>query len=281
MTENQASAAQQTEAVKQQSEADSQLKIARARSDIRSDAEDEHGPSSPHFYSQSVRKSSRSLDSYISDIENSAPDNENDTKFDVASHDDTESDQQVHEQAVRLDLLRRQHSARARQTLEHLQNTAAPSSGSQASESPRRELSDTRRSNSGLSVDMVREQSQQLKQASGDLKRLAEEQRTLAEEAVANFLLQVALHACKHHMEIMYLSTYILSCTCMDHDNPAGMMSDSIVCTMNACASTYCMRLVGCASVQEDMMMGEEEDSEQQEGSQHVGLFLLVLGFTQ
>ena len=67
----------------------------------------------------------------------------------------------------------------------------------------------------------------------------------------------------------------------MDHDNPAGMMSDSIVCTMNACASTYCMRLVGCASVQEDMMMGEEEDSEQQEGSQHVGLFLLVLGFTQ
>lgn len=212
MTENQASAAQQTEAVKQQSEADSQLKIARARSDIRSDAEDEHGPSSPHFYSQSVRKSSRSLDSYISDIENSAPDNENDTKFDVASHNDTESDQQVHEQAVRLDLLRRQHSARARQTLEHLQNTAAPSSGSQASESPRRELSDTRRSNSGLSVDMVREQSQQLKQASGDLKRLAEEQRTLAEEAVANFLLQ------------------------------------------------------------EDMMMGEEEDSEQQEGSQHAGL---------
>ncbi|KAL0049226.1 hypothetical protein WJX82_009144 [Trebouxia sp. C0006] len=211
MTANQASAAQQTEAVKQESDADGQLKIARVRSDILSDAEDEHGPSSPHFYSQSVRKSSRSLDSYISDIENSAPDNAHDTKFDP-SQNDPESDQQVHEQAVRLDLLRRQHSARARQTLEHLQNTAAPSSGSQASESPRGGPSETRRSNSGLSVDMVREQSQQLKQASGDLKRLAEEQRTLAEEAVATFLLQ------------------------------------------------------------EDMMMGEGEDSEQQEGSQHAGL---------
>ncbi|KAL0018580.1 hypothetical protein WJX79_005535 [Trebouxia sp. C0005] len=59
---------------------------------------------------------------------------------------------------------------------------------------------------------MVREQSQQLKQASGDLKRLAQEQRTLAEEAVANFLLQ------------------------------------------------------------EDMMMGEGENVEQQEGSHHAGL---------
>ncbi|DBA82124.1 TPA: hypothetical protein ACH3X1_007113 [Trebouxia sp. C0004] len=213
MSENQASsAAQQTKAVKQESEAGSQLKVARARSDILSDAEDEHGPSSPHFYSQSVRKSSRSLDSYVSDIENSAPDNAHDIKVDVASQKDAERDQEVHEQAVRLDLLRRQHSARARQTLEHLQNTAVPSSGSQASESPRRGLSETRRSNSGLSVDMVREQSQQLKQASGDLKRLAEEQRTLAEEAVANFLLQ------------------------------------------------------------EDMMMGEGENSEQQEGSQHAGL---------
>ncbi len=201
MTANQASAAQQTEAVKQESDADSQLKIARARSDVLSDAEDEHGPSSPHFYSQSVRKSSPSLDSYISDIENSAPDNAHDLKLDNPSQNDPESDKQVHEQAVRLDLLRRQHSARARQTLEHLQNTTAPASGSQASESPRRGLSETRRSNSGLSVDMVREQSQQLKQASGDLKRLAEEQRTLAEEAVANFLLQVALHARKHHLE--------------------------------------------------------------------------------
>lgn len=228
MSENQASAAQQTEAVKQESDADSQLKIARARSDILSDAEDEHGPSSPHFYSQSVRKSSRSLDSYISDIENSAPDNAHDIKFDVASQNDPESDQQVHEQAVRLDLLRRQHSARARQTLEHLQNTAAPSSGSQASESPRGGPSETRRSNSGLSVDMVREQSQQLKQASGDLKRLAEEQRTLAEEAVANFLLQVALHARKHHRERMH---FILG---MDRDNPAGLAPDSTVCTMTA-----------------------------------------------
>ena len=201
MTANQASAAQQTEAVKQESDADSQLKIARARSDL-SDAEDEHGPLSPHFYSQSVRKSSRSLDSYISDIENSAPDNAHDTKFDP-SQNDPESDQQVHEQAVRLDLLRRQHSARARQTLEHLQNTAAPSSGSQASESPRGGPSETRRSNSGLSVDMVREQSQQLKQASGDLKRLAEEQRTLAEEAVATFLLQVAMHARKQALHGM------------------------------------------------------------------------------
>ena len=203
MTANQASAAQQTEAVKQESDADGQLKIARVRSDILSDAEDEHGPSSPHFYSQSVRKSSRSLDSYISDIENSAPDNAHDIKVDDTSQNDAQSDQQVHEQAVRLDLLRRQHSARARQTLEHLQNTAAPSSGSQASESPRGGPSETRRSNSGLSVDMVREQSQQLKQASGDLKRLAEEQRTLAEEAVATFLLQVAMHARKQALHGM------------------------------------------------------------------------------
>ena len=50
---------------------------------------------------------------------------------------------------------------------------------------------------------------------------------------------------------------------------------------MNAWELTYCLRLVGCASVQEDMMMGEGETSEQQEGSQHVGLLLLVFGFTQ
>jgi len=215
MTANQASAAQQTEAVKQESDADSQLKVARACADL-SDAEDEHGPSSPHFYSQSVRKSSRSLDSYISDIENSAPDNAHDIKVDDASQNDAQSDQQVHEQAVRLDLLRRQHSARARQTLEHLQNTAAPSPGFQASESPRRGSSETRRSNSGLSVDMVREQSQQLKQASGDLKRLAEEQRTLAEEAVANFLLQVALHPRVHvlYTGLVHAWTVIIQMVC-------------------------------------------------------------------
>ena len=50
---------------------------------------------------------------------------------------------------------------------------------------------DSRHHSNELSVDLVRHQSEQLKQASGDLKRLAEEQRTLAEEAVANFLLKV------------------------------------------------------------------------------------------
>ncbi len=67
----------------------------------------------------------------------------------------------------------------------------------------------------------------------------------------------------------------------MDRENPAGLSPDSIVCTMNAWESTYCLRLVGCASVQEDMMMGEGENSGKQEGSQHVGLLLLVFGFTQ
>ena len=185
-----ASPAQQKQPAGQEPGSDMKLKIARARSEISSDAEDKQAPSSPHFYSQSVRKSSRSLDSYISDIENSAPDSTQDAEVDAAAKHGTESDQQVHEQAVRLDLLRRQHSARARQTLEHLQNTIPPAPISQASDSPRRSSSDARRTSSGMSVDMVREQSQQLKQASGDLKRLAEEQRTLAEEAVANFLLQ-------------------------------------------------------------------------------------------
>ncbi len=169
-------------------DADSKFKISRARVDISTDAEDEHGPSSPHFYSTSVRKSLPTLDSYISDIENSAPDNNQDFDIDGTPTEDVASEQQVHEQAVRLDLLRRQHSARARQTLEQLQNTATSTAGS---DSPRGGSSETRRTNSGVSVDMVRQQSEQLKQASGDLKRLAEEQRTLAEEAVANFLLQV------------------------------------------------------------------------------------------
>ena len=50
---------------------------------------------------------------------------------------------------------------------------------------------------------------------------------------------------------------------------------------MTACEPIYFSRLVCCAFVQEDMMIGEGEDSEQQEGSQHVGLLLLMFGFIQ
>ncbi len=71
------------------------------------------------------------------------------------------------------------------------------------------------------------------------------------------------------------------SCSCTDHDNPAGLSPDSIACTMTACEPIYFLRLVCCAFVQEDMMMGEGEDSEQQEGSQHVGLLLLMFGCIQ
>lgn len=183
----------QTSAVNHENDADHRLKIARARSDMLTEAQEENAPSSPHFYSLSVRKGSPSLDSYISDIENSAPDNQQGFDIDDAIKEDAASEQQVREQAVRLDLLRRQHSATARQTLEQLQHSAASTSGSHGSESPNRAASsETRRSNSGVSVDIVRQHSEQLKQASGEVRRVAEEQRTLAEEAVANFLLQVS-----------------------------------------------------------------------------------------
>lgn len=70
------------------------------------------------------------------------------------------------------------------------------------------------------------------------------------------------------------------SCSCTDLDNAAGLLPDSIAataaCNMTACEPIYFLRLVCCALVQEDMMMGEGEDSEQQEGSQHVGLLLLM-----
>ena len=166
--------------------ADSKRTMARARSDISSDAEDGNGPSSPHFYSLSVRKSSPSLDSYQA---GNTPDFTDDAGIDESIQEDMDSDQRVDEQAVKLDLLRRQHSQRAKQTLEQLQTAA--SIASQSRDSPKRPSSDIQRTSSGVSMDMVRQQSEQLKQASGDLKRLAEEQRTLAEEAVANFLLKV------------------------------------------------------------------------------------------
>ena len=176
------------------------IKIARARSDTSTDVEDENGPSSPHFYSLSVRQSSPSLDSYISDIENKAPEADDDTFHEA---EDPAAEQQVHEQAVKLDLLRRQHSAKAKQTLEHLQSSRA-SMGSRASSS--RTSVDSGHHSNEVSVDLVRHQSEQLKQASGDLKRLAEEQRTLAEEAVANFLLKVldtsSLRHCMLHAEL-------------------------------------------------------------------------------
>ena len=67
----------------------------------------------------------------------------------------------------------------------------------------------------------------------------------------------------------------------MDRDNPDGLLPDSIACTMTACEPVYSLRLVGRAFVQEDMMMEQGENSEQQEGSQHVGLLLLVVGSTK
>lgn len=198
-----------TGASAQESSSDSKLKITRARSDISSNAEDDNGPSSPHFYSLSVRKSSPSLDSYPADSVNSAADSLEDFNIDDSIKEDLASEQQVHEQAVKLDLLRRQHSQRAKQTLEQLQTAA--STASQRSESPGRPSSEPRRSNSGVAMQLVRQQSEQLKQASGDLKRLAEEQRTLAEEAVANFLLKVlrstSLHFCTASMmELLHQS---------------------------------------------------------------------------
>lgn len=183
-------ASPRTSAAGQETSSDNKVKVARARSDISDDTEDGDGPSSPHFYSLSVRKSSPSLDSYHADSVNSASNNLDDYDIDGSIKDDLASEQQVNEQAVKLDLLRRQHSQRARHTLEQLQTAA--STASQRSDSPTTKSStEFRRTSSGVSMGIVRQQSEQLKQASGDLKRLAEEQRTLAEEAVASFLLKV------------------------------------------------------------------------------------------
>ena len=168
----------------QESQSDSKMKVTCARSDISIGAEDENGPSSPHFYSSSVRTSSPSLDTYPVDTANDLPSSLETYGIDSNVPDDPAAEQQVHEQAVKLDLLRRQHSQKAKQTLEQLQTAASTASQTDAS-------FDIIRSNSGMSMELVRQQSDQLKQASGDLKRLAEEQRTLAEEAVANFLLKV------------------------------------------------------------------------------------------
>lgn len=174
----------------------SKIKVTRARSDISSEAEDENRSSSPHFYSLSVRQDSPSLDSYHADTANSTSINLDDYEIDKSIQEDLSSDQQFDEQAVKLDLLRREHSQRARHTLEQLQTAA--STASQRSDSPARSSFESRRTNSGVSMELVRQQSEQLKQASGDLKRLAEEQRTLAEEAVANFLLKVGHPAPPH-----------------------------------------------------------------------------------
>ena len=178
----------QTSAAVQNASSDSKMKVSRARSDLSNDTEDGDGPSSPHFYSLSVRQDSSSLDGYHADSVD-ASNNLDDYNIDDSIRGDFASEQQVNEQAVKLDLLRRQHSQRARHTLEQLQTAA--STASQRSDSPNRSSSAPRRTSSGVSMELVRQQSEQLKQASGDLKRLAEEQRTQAEEAVANFLLKV------------------------------------------------------------------------------------------
>lgn len=184
-------ASPRTSVADQQVSSNSKVKVARARSGISNDTEDDDGPPSPHFYSMSVRQGSPSIDSYHADSVNSASNNLDDYDLDGSTRGDTASEQQVDNKAVKLDLLRRQHSLRARHTLEQLQTAA--STASQRSDSPtRRSSTETRRTSSGVSMEIVRQQSEQLKQASGDLKRLAEEQRTLAEEAVASFLLKVA-----------------------------------------------------------------------------------------
>ena len=199
-------ASPRTSAAGQEVSSNNKVKVARARSDISNDTEDGDGPSSPHFYSMSVRKGSPSLDSYHADSVNSTSNSLDDYDIDGSIRDDSASEQQVSEQAVKLDLLRRQHSQRARHTLEQLQTAA--STASQRSDSPtRRSSTEPRRTSSGVSMEIVRQQSEQLKQASGDLKRLAEEQRTLAEEAVANFLLKVCLSATPLILHSLHMMT--------------------------------------------------------------------------
>lgn len=167
---------------KKQSSAEANaFSMARMRSDLVSEADSDGAPSSPHFYSSSVRQNSPSVESYSTDTDDGAGEEHSDHIPQTASA----SEQQLEEEAVKLDLLRRTHAQRAKATLEQLQMSSAASlTGSQGS--------DTLRKNSGgISSTLVRERSQQLRQASGDLKRFAVEQRTSAEDAVADFLLQV------------------------------------------------------------------------------------------
>lgn len=161
------------------------LNLAKMRSDLSSETDSEAGPSSPHFYSSSVRQNSPSVDSYSTDAEDFETAKEHNDRAELAS---SASEQQLEEEAVKLDLLRRTHAQRAKETLEQLQiSSAASATGSQAGDTPKR------RSGDGISTNLVRERSQQLRQASEDLKRLAVEQRTSAEDAVANYLFQVQL----------------------------------------------------------------------------------------
>ena len=243
-----------TSATSQELRSDSKLKITRARSDISSDAEDDNGPSSPHFYSLSVRKSSPSLETYPADSVNTPADSLAEFNIDDSIKEDLASEQQVHEQAVKLDLLRRQHSQRARQTLEQLQTAAstAASTASQRSDSPGRPPSEPKRSNSGVAMELVRQQSEQLKQASGDLKRLAEEQRTLAEEAVANFLLKVL-----HSMPIHLVHSVIASWSLLFHAQVPAMLFQLqfTQCLNDKIFEQQNSQCVCC--IQEDMMMSE------------------------
>lgn len=163
----------------------SPFNMARLRSDVSTEADSEGAPSSPHFYSTSVRQNSPSVDSYSTDTDDVGSTDEHNDRVTQA---DAATDQQLEQEAVKLDLLRRGHAQRAKETLEQLQSSSAP--GSQAEDTPRR------RSAEGISSSLVREQSQQLRQASEDLKRLAVEQRSSAEDAVADFLFQVQQLPC-------------------------------------------------------------------------------------
>ena len=164
---------------------DNAVKLARMRSDLSSEGGSGSPPSSPHFYSSSVRRSDPSLDSYSSSERKRGAFEAEDEDFPSA---DSASERQFEEQAVKLDLLRRAHSQRAKETLEQLQiGRSASGASSQANEAPNRQSQD-----SNISSDAVRQQSQQLRLASEELKRLAVEQRTSAEDAVANFLFQVS-----------------------------------------------------------------------------------------
>lgn len=95
-------AGHQNSASDQEPSSDGRADTAQARSDISSGAEDEDGPSSPHFYSLSVRQSS-SMDSLQADTLNTAPDSFDDHNTDDSIKENADSEQQVHEQAVRLD----------------------------------------------------------------------------------------------------------------------------------------------------------------------------------
>lgn len=164
------------------------LKLARLRSDLSSEAGSESNASSPHFYSSSVRHDDPSLDSYISTTYTPHDHRADSSEAHniVLPSANSASERQLEEQGVKLDLLRRAHSQRAKETLDQLQHAASGAS-SHGHESSAQSID----SNISISTDTVRQRSQQLRQVSGDLKRFAVEQRTSAEDAVANYLLQV------------------------------------------------------------------------------------------